>query len=118
MSAPVSFSLFCDACCADGSISFLRFSLRPAPITIFVGFPLGRSQCIGQNYAYNEASYFLVRLLQNFSTFKLAPDAQPSPSLPPAEWKAGRGRMAVEQVRPEAAMTLFIKVSRFHFRLL
>lgn len=68
-------------------------------------------QCIGQNYAYNEASFFLVKLMQQFETFSLAPDAQPQSSLPPAEWKYGRGRQAVERVRPEAAMTLFVKVS-------
>ncbi|KAL4076590.1 cytochrome P450 [Scleroderma yunnanense] len=83
-----------------------RYTSNPM---MFTPFSAGPRICIGQNYAYNEASYFLVRLMQNFFTFTLASDAQPSSSLPPAEWKACRGRMAVEQVRPEAAMTLFIK---------
>lgn len=69
-------------------------------------------QCLGQNYALNEASYFLVRLLQQFDGFELALEAQPEASRPPEEWKTREGRQAYEQVWPEAAMTLFIKVSR------
>ena len=48
--------------------------------------------------------------MQQFDTFSLATDAQPSSSLPPPEWGYGRGRQAVERIRPEAAMTLFVKV--------
>lgn len=49
--------------------------------------------------------------MQQFDTFAFATDAQPQSSLPPPEWKHGRGRQAVEIIRPEAAMTLFVKVS-------
>lgn len=49
--------------------------------------------------------------MQRFDGFSLAQDAQPQSSLPPAEWKKGRGRMTFEQITPEAAMTLFVKVS-------
>jgi hypothetical protein len=68
---------------------------------------------LGQNYAYHEASYFLVRLLQQFDTFTLASDVQPKESLPPREWKqpGTKGRAAVEQIWPAAAMTLYVKVS-------
>ncbi|OAX37739.1 cytochrome P450 monooxygenase CYP63 [Rhizopogon vinicolor AM-OR11-026] len=83
-----------------------RFTSNPM---MYTPFSAGPRICIGQNYAYNEASFFLVRLLQRFDTFTLAPDAQPPSSLPPAEWKLGRGRQAVEAIRPEATMTLFIK---------
>jgi len=76
---------------------------------MFTPFSAGPRICIGQNYAYNEASFFLIRLMQQFDTFGLATDAQPQSSLPPLEWKCGRGRQAVEMVRPEAAMTLFVK---------
>ena len=51
-----------------------------------------------------------MRLLQRFDTFILATDVQPPSSLPPAEWKLGRGRQAIETIRPEATMTLFVKV--------
>ncbi|KAG0701446.1 cytochrome P450 monooxygenase CYP63 [Suillus ampliporus] len=83
-----------------------RFTSNPM---MFTPFSAGPRICIGQNYAYNEATFFLVRLLQHFDTFTLASDAQPVSSLPPAEWKLGRGRQAVETIRPEATMTLFIK---------
>ncbi|KAJ7058564.1 cytochrome P450 monooxygenase CYP63 [Mycena amicta] len=77
--------------------------------TMYAPFSAGPRICIGQNYAYNEASYFLVRLLQEFDTFTLAPEVQPAGSLPPPEWKSRRGRQAVERVWPAAAMTLFVK---------
>ncbi|KAI9570041.1 cytochrome P450 monooxygenase CYP63 [Boletus coccyginus] len=83
-----------------------RFTSNPM---MFTPFSAGPRICIGQNYAYNEASFFLVRLMQQFDTFALATDAQPQSSLPPPEWKYGRGRQAVEMIRPDAAMTLFVK---------
>jgi len=83
-----------------------RFTSNPM---MFTPFSAGPRICIGQNYAYNEASFFLVRLMQQFDTFMLAADAQPPCSLPPSEWKCGRGRQAVEMIRPDAAMTLFVK---------
>ena len=36
-------------------------------------------QCLGQNYALNEASVFMVRLLQRFEHFTLAEDKQLAP---------------------------------------
>ena len=36
-------------------------------------------QCLGQNYALNEASVFVVRLLQRFEGFTLAEDKQLRP---------------------------------------
>ncbi|KAG2155274.1 cytochrome P450 monooxygenase CYP63 [Suillus bovinus] len=83
-----------------------RFTSNPM---MFTPFSAGPRICIGQNYAYNEASFFLVRLLQQFDTFTLATDAQPPSSLPPAEWKLGRGRQRVEMIYPDATMTLFVK---------
>lgn len=71
-------------------------------------------QCIGQNYAYNEMSYFLVRLLQQFDGFSLAPEVQPAASLPPADWKGRKGRQAYERIWPAAALTLYVKVRSPH----
>ena len=68
-------------------------------------------QCIGQNYAYNETSYFLVRLLQHFDRFTLASEVQPAGSLPPPEWKHRKGRQAIEKIWPSAALTLYVKVN-------
>ncbi|KAJ7243899.1 cytochrome P450 monooxygenase CYP63 [Mycena haematopus] len=86
-----------------------RISQFVANPTIFAPFSAGPRICLGQNYAYNEASYFLVRLLQEFDTFTLAPEFQPAGSLPPPEWKSRKGRQAIEKIWPAAALTLYIK---------
>ncbi|KAF5367302.1 hypothetical protein D9757_010082 [Collybiopsis confluens] len=83
-----------------------RFVNNP---TMFTPFSAGPRICLGQNYAYNEASFFLVRLLQQFDTFTLAPEAQPEGSLPPLEWQGRKGRQAEEKIWPAAALTLFVK---------
>jgi len=49
---------------------------------IFLPFNAGPRICLGQQFAYNEASFFLIRLLQSFSKVSLALDAQPASSLP------------------------------------
>jgi len=85
-----------------------RFTASPM---VFTPFSAGPRICLGQNYAYHEASYFLVRLLQQFDMFTLASDVQPSESLPPQKWKQPgmKGRPVVEQIWPGAAMTLYVK---------
>ncbi|KAJ7466234.1 cytochrome P450 monooxygenase pc-3 [Mycena galericulata] len=61
--------------------------LTPNPY-IFLPFNAGPRICLGQQFAYQEASFFLVRLLQKFKVFNLAPDAQPEDSKPPPSWKS------------------------------
>ncbi|KAF9265059.1 cytochrome P450 [Marasmius fiardii PR-910] len=92
--------------------------------TMWMPFSLGPRICIGQNYAYNQASYFLVRLLQQFDGFSLAGEGvQPEGTLPPEEWKdsnrtrKGSERKKEEKVWPGAALTLFVRGGlwvRFH----
>ncbi|KAJ7106613.1 cytochrome P450 [Mycena epipterygia] len=83
--------------------------LTPNPF-IFLPFNAGPRICLGQQFAYHEASFFLVRLLQMFSAITLAPDAQPPASRPPAAWKTEDkvGWKATEKVRPRSHLTLFI----------
>ncbi|KAF5341462.1 hypothetical protein D9758_013949 [Tetrapyrgos nigripes] len=57
--------------------------LTPSPF-IFLPFNAGPRICLGQQFAYNEASYFMIKLLQKFTDFTLALDIQPSQ--PPKEW--------------------------------
>ncbi|KAH9927640.1 cytochrome P450 [Fomitopsis serialis] len=76
---------------------------------MFTPFSAGPRICIGQNYALNEASLFLTRLLQRFDTFTLAPEAQPAGSLPPSEWKQGKGRETFEKLWPNSALTSYVK---------
>ncbi|OCH86929.1 cytochrome P450 [Obba rivulosa] len=83
-----------------------RFTANPL---MYTPFSAGPRICIGQNYALNEASCFLARLLQQFDSIILATDAQPAESLPPPEWKRGTGRQAVEKIWPGAALTAYIK---------
>lgn len=85
--------------------------------TMYLPFSAGPRICLGQSYAYNELTYFLIRLLQQFSSFSLAPEYQPEGSLPPPEWKERKGRQAIEKVWPSHALTLYIKGGlwvRFH----
>jgi hypothetical protein len=94
---------------------YLPFSAGPRvvrwmPIQAFDAQFVNRSQCLGQNYAYNEVTYFLARLLQQFSSFTLASEHQPEGSLPPPEWKERTGRQAIERIWPSNAFTLYIKV--------
>ncbi|KAM6499413.1 cytochrome P450 monooxygenase CYP63 [Amanita muscaria] len=85
--------------------------------TMYLPFSAGPRICVGQNYAYNQLTYFLVRFLQQFSSCTLAPEYQPEGSVPPPEWKDRKGRQAIEKVWPGNAMTLYIKGGlwiRFH----
>ncbi|GJE99948.1 cytochrome P450 [Phanerochaete sordida] len=75
----------------------------------FTPFHAGPRLCLGQNFAYNEMSFFAVRLLQRVAHFELAPDAQPAGSLPPPEWKTREGRQAMERIWPASSVTTFIK---------
>ncbi|OBZ76922.1 hypothetical protein A0H81_03460 [Grifola frondosa] len=60
-----------------------------------------------RRFAYNEMSFFIIRLLQNFSTMSLDLPAQPPDSLPPAEWKNAKGRKALEQIFPKVHIGLY-----------
>ncbi|KAK0460387.1 cytochrome P450 [Desarmillaria tabescens] len=56
--------------------------LTPNP-SIFLPFSVGPRICMGQQFAYNEASYFLIRLLQKYLSFSLVLDAQAAKKSPP-----------------------------------
>ncbi|KZS95587.1 cytochrome P450 monooxygenase pc-1 [Sistotremastrum niveocremeum HHB9708] len=82
--------------------------ITPNPY-IFLPFNAGPRICIGQQFAYNEISFFLIRLLQSFDQIELATDAQPLDSRPPAEWKQKTGRAAIEQFVPQTHLTMYAK---------
>ncbi|EMD37347.1 hypothetical protein CERSUDRAFT_153962 [Gelatoporia subvermispora B] len=86
----------------------LRKYLLPNPF-IFLPFSAGPRICLGQQYAYNEISFFVIRLLQQFSEMSLDLTAQSPDSLPPAEWAQCDGRKAVEQVIPKVHLTMYIE---------
>ncbi|KAK0481269.1 cytochrome P450 [Armillaria novae-zelandiae] len=70
--------------------SRLNKYLTPNPY-IFIPFNAGPRICLGQQFTYNEASYFLIRLLQTFSSFTLALDSQPEEGIPPKTWSRTPG---------------------------
>jgi hypothetical protein len=68
------------------------------------------AKCLGQEFALNQAGYFIVRLLQRFKGFCLAPEFMPDGSLPPAHWAGMPGRQGVEKILPAINFTLHSKV--------
>ncbi|KAF8959382.1 cytochrome P450 [Flammula alnicola] len=83
--------------------------LTPNPF-IFLPFNAGPRICLGQQFAYHEASFFLVRLLQNFSAISLAPAAQPPGSRAPADWAQDKdARKAKEKIRPKTHLTMYVQ---------
>jgi hypothetical protein len=75
--------------------------------------------CLGMDFAYHEASFVLIRMLQVFERFTLAQaESAPLDCLPPAEWKGRKGRLPIEEFRPGQAVTVFAKVRISHRILL
>ncbi|KAG1903106.1 cytochrome P450 [Suillus fuscotomentosus] len=71
---------------------------------IFLPFNAGPRICLGQNFAYNQMSFMLIRLLQNFSAIALSPE----PAMrPPAWWADKDGRQAIERFKPRHHLTLY-----------
>jgi len=50
----------------------------------------------------------LIRLLQQFQTIMLAPDAQAPDTLPPPIWAKAEGRKATEKVFPKMHLTMYV----------
>ncbi|KAF4615947.1 hypothetical protein D9613_011384 [Agrocybe pediades] len=86
--------------------------LTPHPF-IFLPFNAGPRICLGQQFAYHEASFFLVRLLQKFSAIHLAPDAQRPDSRPPPEWALADSphdvRKRTEKIKPKSHLTMYVE---------
>ncbi|KAF8686502.1 cytochrome P450 [Rhizoctonia solani] len=84
----------------------LKKYVTPNPF-IFLPFNAGPRICLGQQFAYNEASFFLCRLLQRVESIKLVPEAHPVGTLPRPGWKNGTGRRVYEKVWPKNHLTLY-----------
>ncbi|KAG2143713.1 cytochrome P450, partial [Suillus clintonianus] len=80
--------------------------LTPKPF-IFLPFNAGPRICLGQQFAYNEMSFMLIRLLQSFSSITLHPEAQHPDTLPPVDWAHATGRKSREQFWPKAHLTIY-----------
>ncbi|QRV78302.1 cytochrome P450 family protein [Ceratobasidium sp. AG-Ba] len=79
--------------------------VAPNP-SIFLPFNTGPRICLGHQFAYNEVSFFLVRLLQQVESITLAPEAHPKGTLPPEQWSTGTGRKAFEKVWVKSRLTI------------
>ena len=73
---------------------------------IFLPFNAGPRICLGQQFAYNETSAIIVRLVQTFKGISLDMDSNPE-AKPPVAWAAGEGRMAVEKVWVRSDVTAY-----------
>ncbi|KAL1723989.1 cytochrome P450 [Schizophyllum commune] len=79
----------------------------------FLPFNAGPRICLGQQFAYNEMSYMMVKLLQHFSDFELVPEATPPDMRPTPEWAHARGadgsvpRKAREKFFPKKHLTMY-----------
>ncbi|EPS96209.1 hypothetical protein FOMPIDRAFT_1130934 [Fomitopsis schrenkii] len=81
--------------------------LIPNPF-IFLPFNAGPRICLGQQFAYNEVSFFLIKLLQKFDTVAIDLAAQPPDSLPPEQWMGEYGRKGIEKIWPKVHLTLYV----------
>ncbi|KAJ6607884.1 cytochrome P450 [Mycena sp. CBHHK59/15] len=81
--------------------------LTPNPY-IFLPFNAGPRICLGQQFAYQEVSFFLIRLLQRFSAFSLAPEAQPEATKPPPSWKSSPLKSR-EKITFGTSLTMYAK---------
>ena len=91
--------------------------LVPNPY-IFIPFNAGPRICLGQQFAYNEASFMLVELLQTFSDIEIELDeaAQLVESKPPGWWKeVYEGKAKNEKVMLKTHLTLYAYVSASFF---
>ncbi|KAJ7200155.1 cytochrome P450 monooxygenase pc-1 [Mycena pura] len=73
----------------------------------FLPFNAGPRICLGQQFAYNEMSFMLIRLLQAFKSFELDEAAFAPEALPPLEWKDAPGRKGIDRFRPKLHLTMY-----------
>jgi len=88
--------------------SLTRGYLTPNPF-IFCPFNAGPRICLGQQFAYHEATFYLVWLLQQFTGCTLDQEANISP---PEEWAfENHGtRKSVEEIHRLSHLTMYVKV--------
>ena len=79
--------------------------LVPNPF-IFLPFNAGPRICLGQRFAYNEASTVIARISQAFKEIRFDMDANPE-AKPPPEWASGAGRKAAEKIWARSHITIY-----------
>lgn len=69
-----------------------------------------RTHHLPPQFAYNEMSFMIIRLLQAFSSVELDLTSAPPEAQPPAEWAQATGRKATEKVFPKMHLTMYANV--------
>ncbi|KAI0693627.1 cytochrome P450 [Cerioporus squamosus] len=82
--------------------------LVPNPF-IFLPFNAGPRICLGQQFAYNEISFMLVRLLQRFAGIRLRQDAHPASVPPPGVERSPYAVDGRERVWMRSHLTAYAK---------
>ncbi|PIL34774.1 cytochrome P450 [Ganoderma sinense ZZ0214-1] len=82
--------------------------LVPNPF-IFLPFNAGPRICLGQQFAYNEISFMLVRLLQRFASITLRQDAHPAAVPPPGVERSPYAVDGRERVWMRSHLTAYAK---------
>jgi len=72
---------------------------------IFIPFNPGPRVCLGQQFAYNEVSAMIIRIVQTFGKIELDMDSNPG-AKPPADWVNGKGRKAKEKIWVRSHITI------------
>ncbi|KAK6974435.1 cytochrome P450 [Favolaschia claudopus] len=80
--------------------------LLPNPFQ-FLPFNAGPRICLGQQFAYNEMSFMLIRLLQSFESFSIDEDAFMPDARPPKEWASAPGRKGIDKFKPKFHLTMY-----------
>ncbi|KAF9041455.1 cytochrome P450 monooxygenase pc-3 [Panaeolus papilionaceus] len=81
---------------------------------IFLPFNAGPRICLGQQFAYHETSFFLIRFLQRFRDIKHVEEAQPEGSLPPQAWMEAEGDRTTkgrDRIKMKSYLTMSVVVS-------
>ncbi|KAI0630296.1 cytochrome P450 [Trametes polyzona] len=81
--------------------------LTPNPF-IFLPFNAGPRICLGQQFAYNEASFMLIRLMQQVSAIEFVPEVAPESIVPP-DYTDSPGSDGTDRVFIASHLTTYAK---------